>query len=399
MKKTFIFITLLFISTFLWCQNLELKAVKQFSNTKEFKIVHDYQLDPYNGVTGNRMFCDNNGSIFIYNDDKNILYELDSKTFQIAKSYSYDFSDIYYDSKLFGLYAVSNNYFFYKWTDAASIAIDRSSGKRKYVVNANSQVSSQLSYYDDEIDILFFQDHNNKIHCIVHPSLEENQNQKNFHNAEETRELLNNGNYAPHLTLDSDNDLYIDGVRCRWNATAYETTDYVITLNNKRKTIRIFDRKESEVLNYTIPENETEESITYHPNGDWYFLTINWTTDTHTLWRIENTWDSQWREQWNKEHINFDNQDSASSTNVAVSKVMTCNDNLRLRSQEATSSKVITTMQKGTKVKILKLGKAETIDGINSNWVQVEVLSDAKNKDGKEIKSGTIGWCYGGYLE
>ena len=107
MKKTFIFITLLFISTFLWCQNLELKAVKQFSNTKEVKIVHDYELDAYNGKTGNRMFCDKNGSIFIYNDDKNILYELDSKTFQIAKSYSYDFSDIYYDSKLFGLYAVS----------------------------------------------------------------------------------------------------------------------------------------------------------------------------------------------------------------------------------------------------------------------------------------------------
>ena len=186
MKKTFIFITLVFISTFLWCQDLELKSVKQFSNTKEFKIVHDYELDSYNGKTGNRMFCDNKGSIFIYNDDKNILYELESKTFQIAKSYSYDFSDINKAQELFGLYAVSNNYFFYKWTDAASIAIDRSSGKRKYVVNANSQVSSQLSYYDEETDILFFQDHNNKIHCIVHPSLDENQNQKNYRNAEET---------------------------------------------------------------------------------------------------------------------------------------------------------------------------------------------------------------------
>ena len=78
---------------------------------------------------------------------------------------------------------------------------------------------------------------------------------------------------------------------------------------------------------------------------------------------------------------------------------MTCSDNLRLRSQEATSSTVITTMKKGTKVKILQLGKAETIDGINSNWIQVEVLSGAKDKDGKEIKSGTTGWCYGGYLE
>ncbi|MBO4638799.1 MAG: SH3 domain-containing protein [Treponema sp.] len=78
---------------------------------------------------------------------------------------------------------------------------------------------------------------------------------------------------------------------------------------------------------------------------------------------------------------------------------MTCSDNLRLRSQEATSNTVITTMKKGSKVKILKLGNAETIDGISSNWVQVEVLAGAKDKDGKSIKAGTIGWCYGGYLE
>ena len=110
----------------------------------------------------------------------------------------------------------------------------------------------------------------------------------------------------------------------------------------------------------------------------------------HTLWRIENTWDSKWREQWNKEH---------ETGKVTVNKILICNDNLRLRSEEATSSNVLTTMQKGTKVKILKLGKAEIIDGINSNWVQIEVLSGAKDKDGNVIKAGTIGWCYGGYLE
>ena len=28
---------------------------------------------------------------------------------------------------------------------------------------------------------------------------------------------------------------------------------------------------------------------------------MNWTTNTHTLWRIENTWDPEWREQWNNQ--------------------------------------------------------------------------------------------------
>ena len=87
------------------------------------------------------------------------------------------------------------------------------------------------------------------------------------------------------------------------------------------------------------------------------------------------------------------------STNVAVNKTMTAYENLKLRSGEATTTSVLTVMQAGTKVKILELGKAETIDGIDSNWVKVEVQKGAKDRNGKEIKSGTTGWCYGGYLE
>ena len=74
-------------------------------------------------------------------------------------------------------------------------------------------------------------------------------------------------------------------------------------------------------------------------------------------------------------------------------------ENLKLRSGEATSTQVLTVMQAGTKVKILELGKSETIDGINSNWVKVEVQAGAKDRDGKPIKKGTVGWCYGGYLK
>mgnify|MGYP003445830643 CR=1 FL=1 len=87
------------------------------------------------------------------------------------------------------------------------------------------------------------------------------------------------------------------------------------------------------------------------------------------------------------------------STNVTPNKTMIVSENLKLRSGEATSTQVLTVMQAGTKVKILELGKAENIDGINSNWVKVEVLSGAKDRDGRTIRAGTIGWCYGGYLE
>ena len=90
---------------------------------------------------------------------------------------------------------------------------------------------------------------------------------------------------------------------------------------------------------------------------------------------------------------------STPSTNVAQNETMTVKENLKLRSGEATTTQVLTVMSAGTKVKILELGKAEKIDGISSNWVKVEVQKGAKDRDGKPIKAGTIGWCYGGYLE
>nr|MCR5437592.1 SH3 domain-containing protein [Treponema sp.] len=87
------------------------------------------------------------------------------------------------------------------------------------------------------------------------------------------------------------------------------------------------------------------------------------------------------------------------SSNVAKNKIMTVTENLKLRSGEATSTQVLAVMAAGTKVKILELGKAEIIDDIPSNWVKVEVQADAKDRDGNPIKAGTVGWCYGGYLE
>jgi len=86
-------------------------------------------------------------------------------------------------------------------------------------------------------------------------------------------------------------------------------------------------------------------------------------------------------------------------SNVSINKTMTVKENLKLRSGEATTTQVLTVMAAGTKVKILETGKKETIDGITSNWVKVEVLAGAIDRDGKLIKAGTVGWCYGGYLE
>ena len=73
-------------------------------------------------------------------------------------------------------------------------------------------------------------------------------------------------------------------------------------------------------------------------------------------------------------------------------------DNLRLRAKEDISGEIITTMQANTCVKILSLGKEETIDGITDNWVQVETQFGAKNLEG-DFLYGETGWCFGGYLK
>ena len=74
-------------------------------------------------------------------------------------------------------------------------------------------------------------------------------------------------------------------------------------------------------------------------------------------------------------------------------------DNLRLRSSGSTAGKPVVTIGKGTQVKVLAVGAEQTIDGITSNWVQVEVQAGAKDRDGKAIAAGTRGWCFGGYLK
>jgi len=74
-------------------------------------------------------------------------------------------------------------------------------------------------------------------------------------------------------------------------------------------------------------------------------------------------------------------------------------ENLRLRTAKTDGRKIVTVLNAGTKVKIIDIGDSEVIDGIESNWVQVEVQKNATNKDGEPVKYGVVGWCFGGYLK
>lgn len=79
--------------------------------------------------------------------------------------------------------------------------------------------------------------------------------------------------------------------------------------------------------------------------------------------------------------------------------IMVCNDNLRLREEESTSSKTKVIMSKGTMIRVLTKGKTDVIDNLTSNWAEVEVIKDSKTNEGICIPKGTRGWCFAGYLD
>lgn len=86
-------------------------------------------------------------------------------------------------------------------------------------------------------------------------------------------------------------------------------------------------------------------------------------------------------------------------TKLELYKDMVTTDNLRLRTPYA-ENKIITVLNKGTKVKIIDIeDEKETIDGITSNWVTVEVQKNAKDKDGNPVKYAVVGRCFAGYLK
>ncbi|MCQ2588717.1 MAG: DUF898 family protein [Treponema sp.] len=78
---------------------------------------------------------------------------------------------------------------------------------------------------------------------------------------------------------------------------------------------------------------------------------------------------------------------------------MTAIENLRLRESESKNSATVVIMRAGTKVEVLDIGKYEVIDGIHSYWIKVKILKNAYDTENKRIAEGTIGWCYGGYLD
>ena len=86
-------------------------------------------------------------------------------------------------------------------------------------------------------------------------------------------------------------------------------------------------------------------------------------------------------------------------SNVARDKIMVTTRKLEFRVAERLDSSIMTVLKKNTKVKVVELGKEDTIDGVFSNWVCVEIQDSVKSADGRKMPKGLRGWVFGGYLK
>lgn len=312
MKKIIQLLLLCMTINLLWCENVNILKIAEFPNNpdnNETISMRSYVDD--DDISGNIMLISPDGKILIHCRDKDEVFYFDSDNKKLHPL----FDTTFLPAATFGTFTqISNNHYFFFGHRGNFYLVDKDfnlTASISILYNWDIRTYFNAAFYDEDTDTLFFLDEDKGIHSITHPSLDENKNQRNYLESSETMTNLRLGKYAPHLTLDEKKRLCVDGIRLRYlwysDYKVYETKDYIVSLIQEDSYINVFDRTESEYLYYTIPEDEKLESFTYHPNGDWYFLTMNWTTDTHTLWQIENTWDPEWREQWNKEHSNFDN--------------------------------------------------------------------------------------------
>ena len=252
----------------------------------------DEKVGPYDDSTGNTLKINLNGEFFVFQSDKQIILRLNTDNYNIFSIEDYNLPF------LTGIIGISENTLIFMNHYNGCFAYDSKSKEKRFLIeNLNFGISKL--YYDEETNILFLQDKNEQLYSIINSGLNEEQNKKNFKTPEETLAMLNEGKYAPHLGTYKEKYLTVDGQVYYWAGTTINHINYQIYDN---KEVDIWNDDELEIK-CTSP-NEQIESIAIHPSGDIYVLRMNWQTNTHNLYYIENTWDPEWREQWYSEHPN-----------------------------------------------------------------------------------------------
>ena len=299
MKKKLILISILFLVFNVFAEEYSLNKIAEYEQDKENGLfLRKYEeWAPYeDDLSAQYLMIDEKGNKYIYQVDYSRMMFLD-KNNNIKQIENLN------KGKFSFRISCKNETFYFDGYYGYLEAIDFEN-KIKFKISmakilGNSKVLDYSFYYDEESDILFLQDKNEQLYSIINPGLDEEQNKKNFKTPEETLAMLKEGKYSPHLGTYKDKYLTVNGKVYYWIGQTINGVNYQI-FNNKEVDVWLENPIE---ISCSDKDNlEQIESIAIHPSGDIYVLRMNWNTNTHNLYRIENTWDPQWRAQWYKEH-------------------------------------------------------------------------------------------------
>ena len=310
MKKTIIFLLGCLISICSFAQGFEMKLIAGFENNNESEKLYrrkTEELQPYDDNTGNILCIDENGNLYIQCIDTKELLKVENDKIKLV----YNTNFLVYNIEEF-ITTITDKLFLYSGLWGVFKGFDKNFNQIFDVniyKNNGIIIDNIKSYYLEDANVLFFWDNKENIYSVVNPGMDKEENRKNFHNTEETKKIFEsdveiNG---VKIRVSSSNNVFLDGKRTYWDQT--RINDYMYQKVNMGNYY-IYDRKNAtrkkdEKISYDIyltSDTEVIESSALHPSGDIYVLRMNWKTNTHNLYYIENTWDVEWRTQWYKEH-------------------------------------------------------------------------------------------------
>ncbi len=293
MKKLVVSILCMMIFGAIFADDYKLEKLHEFENKKEngyLFIRSNDMLGAYEDVTGNSLKIDSDGKIYVYQEDTRAVYTLDTADYSLKNRKDFGLfpgtAFMYVDKGLLGFQVYENGFFI----------IDEKSGKKTVDIE-NLSAPIRASYYSKENNVFLYVDYNSAIHSIINPGVSIEENKKNYRTPDQTIRLFSkNGEYGKKGLLIEDDRLYINGKPYYWGNAFINKYQYLI---GERNIYVTDDETEEDVLTLSVRFNSEQlESVAVHPCGDIYVLRMNWQTNKHCLYRIENTWDPQWRAQW-----------------------------------------------------------------------------------------------------
>jgi len=269
-------------------------VVKEFKNEKVRGAL--YYIPPAASpdavISANDLVFDPDGNPIILQWAQGLLYFPDKKNWSIKKVVKPELPlDFLVVEHLVG--ADGKRLFFWNYYGLES-AVDYS-GKAIFRVDLQELALRVPSYYY-HAGILFLTDNHQKLHSVANPSMDQDENKKNYRDPDNTKKLfeMETNVDLEGLTMDANGELMLSGspfdIRLQYLGNyAYFRVD--------PDNVSVWDGKKRVMVSMQI-DSEVGESTAIHPSGDIYFLRFNKARNVHILYKIENTWDPEIKKTW-----------------------------------------------------------------------------------------------------